>query len=262
MTIQVRPIEDRAFSQELADREQCWRVTVISAHGTTEPLIIPVGGLGITLPAGTQVRISSSLTRLRFSVFEREGTPLYETLHGCARPAVTVVVYRQTPQGIEVGVVYQKRYLCESPTLAPLCDEQGFLVCAEPPGGGIEDADESPARDLLLHAPTRSAIETTIEREVAEEFGKVRIVKTHVPPYPISCIGVGSTPLFVAFVEVATDDSALAGEPEPTEQIVGRGFVPLRFALDRCLDQWHDKVFWGRICNFWPLFDHWLRTQA
>lgn len=144
MTLTVRPIQAEPFPEALRDRHQHWRVTLFPAHDATEPVVIARDVSGIVLPPGTQVVISSSMVRLRFSVFVRAGVPVYETLHGSARPAVTVVSYRRASTGIDVGVIFQKRYFCENLSLRPYCDEEGFLLCGEPPGGGIEDTDESP----------------------------------------------------------------------------------------------------------------------
>lgn len=89
-----------------------------------------------------------------------------------------------------------------------------------------------------------------LKRDVKEEFRAVEIKTVHLLPHPVSSVGAGSGSRYVAFVEVVTNDAPLNAEPEAGEQIMDRAFVPLEFSLDRCLDQCHNSIFWGRICNF------------
>ena len=192
-------------------------------------------------------------------VEHEDGRALYDTLNGIARPSVTAAIYRRWRGQIEVGVVYMKRQLGSVPSLQLLCDAHGFITCAEPPGGLVDDVD---GHDFLVEVPSRRVLHQTVRREVAEEFGHVPIRSIRIRKQQLVSLGIARGNVFQAFVELEPDVKPKLARPEDAEQIVGRAFLPLETVLARCLKGHHRGVSWGReSTHTWHLLDAHLRRQ-
>lgn len=244
----------------LHSRPNFWRFVVRPPFGESFAPDVLVGTEPISLPPGTHLSIQSAAARVESVVIEREdGVALYDTLNGIARPSVTAAIYRRRRGQIEVGVVFMKRQLGSIPSLRPLCDEHGFITCAEPPGGLVDDVD---GHDFLVEVPSRRVLHRTVRREIAEEFGDVPIRSIRIRRQQLASLGIARGNVFQAFVEIDPDAKPKLARPEDAEQIVGRAFLPLETALARCLTGYHRGVFWGReSTHTWHLLAAYLQRQ-
>ncbi len=246
--------------EALHGRPNLWKFTVHPPFGESFTPELLVGTEPIRLPPGTHLSVQSAVARVESVVIERDdGTALYDTLNGVSRPSVTAAIYRERHGQIEVGVVYMKRQLGSVPSLRSLCDEHGFITCAEPPGGLVDDVD---GHDFLVEVPSRRVLYRTVRREVAEEFGQVPIRSIRIRKAQLVSLGIARGNVFQAFVELKPDAKPKLARPEDAEQIVGRAFLPLKTVLARCLKGHHRGVCWGReSTHTWHLLDAHLRRQ-
>lgn len=257
-----RDMHTLPFPAPLARRDKLWRTTITPPFGKTFSAETFGKEGAIELPLGTGVRVTSAVMTFRLVVVETTDDPprpLYDTFTGHARPSVTAGVFRRTPRGIEVAVVFQKRLLGDVPALRHLADAYGFVTCAEPPGGLIDDFG---GHNFLHEVPTRSVIRRTARRETSEEFGRLPILSVHTLRHPLSTLGVAKSSTFQAFVEVDPKAKPRAHRPEIEEQIVDRKFLLLDTALSHCLRLEHQGIFWGReSTHTWKLLRIFLDQQ-
>lgn len=246
--------------EALHGRPNLWKFVIHPPFGESFAPDRLVGTEPIRLPPGTHLSIQSAVARVESVVIEREdGTALYDTLNGVARPSVTAAIYRRRRGRIEVGVVFMKRQLGSIPSLRPLCDAHGFITCAEPPGGLVDDVR---GHDFLIEVPSRRVLHRTVRREVAEEFGHVPIRSIRIRKWQLASLGIARGNVFQAFVELDPDAKPKLARPEDAEQIVGRAFLPLETVLARCLKGQHQGVCWGReSTHTWHLLASYLRRQ-
>jgi hypothetical protein len=97
-----------------------------------------------------------------------------------------------------------KRWFGDIPSLQPLCDEEGFVVCAEPPGGLIDNIADL---DFLREAPPNAIVRRTALREIREEFGHLprrQIRSLRVRRFPLATLGIAKASAFQAFVDEHT----------------------------------------------------------
>ncbi len=262
MTHRIRDMEKASFPANLAGRRCRWRTTIVPPFGESFSAEMFTRPGAIELPAGTGVRVTSALMHFRLVVVETTEDPpqaLYDTFTGHARPSVTAGVFRRTSRGIEVAVVFQKRPLGDVPALKHLADEHGFVLCAEPPGGMIDDFA---GHDFLHEVPPRWVIRRTARREVAEEFGELPILSIHTLGRPVCALGAAKSQTYQALVEVEPRAKPRAHRPEIEEQITERKFLPLDTVLAHCLRVEHRGIFWGRACTHtWLLLRTFLDQQ-
>ncbi len=261
MAHRVRRMNEAPFPTELVGRANHWKFEVEAPFGQPFASDILSGAGPIVLPPGTHLRVRSGVARVETVVVTTStNKALYDTLTGVARPSVTAGTYRQGPRGIEVAVVFLKRWFGDVPSLRSLCDEEGFIVCAEPPGGLIDDVKGS---DFLHQRPPNAVIRRTARREIREEFGHVPIRSIRVCPYPLASLAIAKASTFQAFVELDPTAKPRAPRPEEAEQIIDRTLLPLEEALRRCAKIVHNGIFWGReSTHTWKLLELDLRHRA
>ena len=254
-------MNEAPFPPKLVGRPNQWRFEVEAPFDQPFASDALSGTGPITLPPGTHVRVRSGIARAEtVIVVTATNEALYDTLTGVARPSVTAGTYRQGPRGIEVAVVFLKRWFGDVPSLRPLCDEEGFIVCAEPPGGLIDDVK---GFDFLHQRPPNAVIRRTARREIREEFGHVPILSLRVCRYPLASLAIAKASTFQAFVELDPTAKPRAPRPEEAEQIIGRAFLPLEEVLRRCAKIVHKGIFWGReSTHTWKLLEIDLRQRA
>ena len=261
MAHRVRGMNKAPLPPELVGRPNQWWFEVeapLDQPFTSDTLS---GTAPITLPPGTHVRVRSGIARVEtVVVMNAQNDAIYDTLTGVARPSVTAGAYRQGPRDIEVAVVFLKRWFGDIPSLRSLCDEEGFIVCAEPPGGLIDDVVGC---DFLHQRPSNTVIRRAARREIREEFGHVPILSLRVCRYPLASLAIAKASTFQAFVELDPTSKPRAPRPEEAEQIVDRTFLPLEEVLRRCAKIVHKGIFWGReSTHTWKLLEIYLRGRA
>jgi hypothetical protein len=200
MAHRVRGMNKAPFPPGLVGRPNQWWFEVEAPFGQPFASDTLSGTGPITLPPGTHVHVRSGIARVEtVVVMNARNEAIYDTLTGVARPSVTAGAYRQGPRGIEVAVVFLKRWFGDVPSLRSLCDEEGFIVCAEPPGGLIDDVVGC---DFLHQRPSNTVIRRAARREIWEEFGRIPILSLRICRYPLASLAIAKASTFQAFVEL------------------------------------------------------------
>ncbi len=257
----IRPMHAAVPPAHLAERPSHWAFAIRPPANMPFPVDLFTGTEEITLPFGTHLHVRSSIARAESVVVTREdGHALYDTVVGIARPSVTAAIYRVRKKRVEVGVVIMKRHIGMIPGLRALADADGFVDCAEPPGGLIEDDAD---HDYLTDIPSLAVLRATARREIEEEFGHLPIRSITVMRHPLASLGMARGNVYQAFIEVDPKAKPRLARPEDAEQILGRRFMPLEMVLRHCLEGVHRGIFWGReSTHTWKLLVTHLEQQA